>query len=80
MNLKLWTEEYHQDLINRKIKHEIEMYFFSNYERKPTFEEFHEWFDKFVKNASCVITNADLGIYDDDETKWYQTYESKSSA
>ncbi len=66
------TDDYCQDQINRKIKFQIETLFFGLHERRPTKEEYLFWFDKFCKKAKCIVTNADIGVYDDDETQWYQ--------
>ena len=66
------SQNYIQDEINRTIKNKIEFMFHCIYERKPTYEEYHEWFDKFIKNAECTVVNADIGIYDEDSSKWFE--------
>jgi hypothetical protein len=64
-NPELWSEEYFVNQINRYIKNEIHMYFFVKHDRKPIKEEYEEYFEKWVKQLSCEVTNFDLGIYED---------------
>jgi len=61
----LWSDEYFQDQINRKIKNDISMMFYVRFERKPTKEEYEEWFEKFKNGVLCRVTNYDLGIFED---------------
>lgn len=61
-----------QDEINKTIKFKIQSMFHYIYKRKPTYQEYHEWFDKFIKNAECIVVNADIGVYDEDSSKWFE--------
>lgn len=63
-DIELWSEEYFIDNIERIIKNEIMMYFYVNHnERRPTKEEYEEYFKKYVDKLRCKVTDIDLGIF-----------------
>ena len=63
--IELWTHEYFIDKIERVIKNEISMYFHTNHNRHPTIEEYHEYFNKWISETKCNVTDYDLGIFPD---------------
>jgi hypothetical protein len=63
--MELWTDEYFLDLINRYIKHQIQMYFHVHHNRFPTKEEYEKFFKKWYEKLRCKLTNYDLGIFDE---------------
>lgn len=61
---ELWTNEYFVDLIERQIKYQISMYFHVHHDRKPTAEEYKEYFEMWKAQAECNVTDYDLGIFE----------------
>lgn len=60
-----WNDEYFIQLIERKIKHEIAMYFHVHYDRHPKEEEYLEYFNDWTSKIKCNVTDYDLGVFED---------------
>ena len=63
-HLAPYTMERLKDKIERVIKNEISQYFYENYQKNPTTQEYHEYFDMIKEKINCRISNYDLGIYE----------------
>jgi hypothetical protein len=64
MDIKLWSDEFFIDKLERTIKNEIGMYFHVHHDRHPTKEEIESFFDKWKSRLECNITSYDLGIFE----------------
>lgn len=65
MEIELHSHEYFIDKINRVIKNEISMYFYVHHKRSPTKEEYEAQFKTYKERLECVVTDYDLGIWND---------------
>jgi hypothetical protein len=61
---ELWSDDYFMDMIERKIKNEIDVKFFVHHHRKPTKHEYESIFADWVSKLNCQVTDFDLGIYE----------------
>lgn len=61
MTIELWTEEFFIELLERKVKNEISMYFYVHHDRNPSKEEYEQFFDRWKSSLKCIVNNYDLG-------------------